>query len=79
VPHIEMVFSDNGIGFAPEYADQIFDIFQRLNYKQDYPGTGIGLALCRKIVSNHRGKIFAKGEENEGAEFKILLPMHASE
>jgi two-component system, chemotaxis family, CheB/CheR fusion protein len=74
IPHFEITFSDNGIGFAPEYADQIFDIFQRLNYKQDYPGTGIGLALCRKIVNNHRGKIFAEGVENEGAVFRVILP-----
>ncbi|HMF72723.1 MAG TPA: PAS domain S-box protein, partial [Flavitalea sp.] len=54
IPHTHIVFSDNGIGFSAEYTEQIFDIFQRLNYKQDYPGTGIGLALCRRIVDNHR-------------------------
>jgi len=74
VPYIKMVFADNGIGFSSEYSEQIFDIFHRLNHKQDYPGTGIGLALCRRIASNHGGKIIARGTENKGAEFHVFLP-----
>lgn len=73
--YVELQFEDNGIGFDPAYADQIFDIFQRLNDKHDFPGTGIGLALCRKIVNNHKGKIIADGKEGEGATFRIILPL----
>ena len=58
--YLELVFEDNGIGFGNEYAQQIFVLFQRLNGRHEYPGTGIGLALCRKIVDNHGGWIFAK-------------------
>jgi PAS domain S-box-containing protein len=65
---------DNGIGFDQEYAEQIFVIFQRLNDLYTYGGTGIGLALCRKIALNHHGKIFATGEEGEGAAFYIIIP-----
>jgi two-component system, chemotaxis family, CheB/CheR fusion protein len=75
VPYTEIVIKDNGIGFPQEYAEQIFIIFQRLNDKKHYPGTGIGLALCSRIVSNHWGEIFAKSRENEGAEFYIRLPL----
>lgn len=66
---------DNGIGFDPRYADQIFTIFQRLHTREVYSGTGIGLALCQKVVNNHQGKIFATGEENKGACFFIILPL----
>ncbi|MCW3110895.1 MAG: signal transduction histidine kinase with CheB and CheR [Segetibacter sp.] len=73
--YYEITFSDNGIGFSQEFADQIFIIFQRLNDKEDYPGTGIGLALCRKIVRNHGGEIIAKSEEGKGTTFYIILPV----
>ena len=69
-------FSDNGIGFEPEYSEQIFNIFQRLHGKQSYSGTGIGLALCKKIVENHHGVIFATGRPGEGATFTIILPQN---
>lgn len=69
----EIIFTDNGIGFEPEFAEQIFIIFQRLD-KTQYPGTGIGLALCRKIVNNHAGALYATGKENEGASFHVILP-----
>ena len=72
----EIIFKDNGIGFSQEYAKQIFVIFQRLNNNsQNFPGTGIGLALCRKIVINHGGEIFAVSKQNEGSAFHILLPV----
>jgi signal transduction histidine kinase len=66
--------SDNGIGFSSEKADQIFNIFQRLHGKKDFEGTGIGLAVCRKIAQNHHGAIYATAEEGEGATFHVLLP-----
>lgn len=72
--YYDITVQDNGIGFKQEYAEQIFTIFQRLHDRSQYSGTGIGLALCRKIVTNHNGKIFAEGRENEGATFHILLP-----
>lgn len=74
--YTEIVFKDNGIGFSSEFAEQIFIIFQRLNSREQYPGTGIGLALCRKIVDNHGGKIFAVSEEGKGAEFHVILPVN---
>ena len=72
--YCEIIVKDNGIGFSAEYAEQIFIIFQRLNDKQEFPGTGIGLALCRKIVINHNGEIFAESTEGKGATFHVILP-----
>lgn len=72
--YYEIVLSDNGIGFSQEYAAQIFGLFKRLNDRQLYPGSGIGLALCKKVVDNHGGIIYAEGKENEGASFHIILP-----
>jgi two-component system, chemotaxis family, CheB/CheR fusion protein len=78
VPYVEIVFTDNGIGFSPEFSEQIFIIFQQLNDKYRYPGTGIGLALCRKIVTTHGGRIYAVSKENEGSAFHVLLPVKQS-
>lgn len=64
---------DNGIGFEPEFAEKIFELFHRLGTNK-YSGTGVGLALCKKIVQNHHGTIVAKGQVNEGACFDIYLP-----
>jgi two-component system CheB/CheR fusion protein len=75
IPYVEIIFKDNGIGFEQKYADQIFTIFQRLHNKESYSGTGIGLALCKKIIENHEGEIFAESKENEGAVFHIILPL----
>lgn len=74
VKHFEITFSDNGIGFEQEYAEQIFMIFKRLHGQFEYPGSGIGLSLCRKIVLNHGGKITASGLHGQGATFTIMLP-----
>ncbi len=72
--YYQIEVSDNGTGFEPEYADQIFRIFQRLHRKSDYEGTGIGLALCHKIVQNHGGSISANSEPGVGTTFTIVLP-----
>jgi two-component system CheB/CheR fusion protein len=73
--YYQIIFSDNGIGFSPEFSEKIFTIFQRLNARSQYEGTGIGLAICRKIVINHHGLIVAHSKENEGSDFKIILPV----
>ena len=67
-------FSDNGIGFEQKYGERIFEVFQRLNGKNEYSGTGIGLAIVKKIVENHKGIIEAKGQLNAGATFDIFIP-----
>lgn len=72
--YYHLKISDNGIGFNQDYAEKIFSIFQRLNEKSIYGGYGIGLALCRKIVTNHEGIIFAEGKAGEGASFNFILP-----
>jgi hypothetical protein len=72
--YIEIRFSDNGIGFEQQYAEKIFSIFQRLNTRDEFAGTGIGLALTKKIVENHSGHITAKSELGKGATFLIYLP-----
>ncbi|MEJ1241429.1 PAS domain S-box protein [Chryseolinea sp. T2] len=65
---------DNGIGFDQRYADRIFNTFTRLNTKDEFEGTGLGLALCKKIVERHGGKIEAKSVKGDGATFTIVLP-----
>lgn len=66
--------ADNGIGFEPEHKDKIFEVFQRLNGRQEYDGTGIGLSIVKKIVDNHKGVIVANGQVNKGANFDIYIP-----
>jgi len=70
--------SDNGIGFDPRFADRIFEMFHRLHNRSNYEGTGIGLAICKKIVENHEGHITAEGRPGEGATFRIYLPAEES-
>jgi signal transduction histidine kinase len=73
--YFEIVVSDNGIGFDQKHASQIFTMFQQLNVKSEYGGTGMGLALCKKIVENHQGEIFAVSKVNKGTEMHIILPV----
>jgi signal transduction histidine kinase len=71
----EITVSDNGIGFNPAHSEKIFHAFSRLHSKDRYEGTGLGLALCKKIVERHHGTIRADGKENEGSTFTVTLPL----
>jgi len=75
----EIQVSDQGIGFDEKYCDRIFRIFERLHAQDQYPGTGIGLAICQKIVERHHGKIEVKSAPNEGATFIVQLPVQQIE
>ncbi|MFT7271191.1 MAG: PAS domain S-box-containing protein [Spirosomataceae bacterium] len=72
--YYKITLTDNGIGFSNEYAEQIFTVFKRLHGRIEYAGTGIGLAICRKVVDNHSGFIYADSKVNEGTTFTIILP-----
>ena len=72
--YYKIEFRDNGIGFKQEHADKIFNIFQRLHGKSEYAGTGIGLAMCRKIAQNHNGDIYATGALESGTTISVILP-----
>jgi PAS domain S-box-containing protein len=71
----EILVTDNGIGFDEKYLDRIFTVFQRLHKKGEYEGTGVGLAICRKIVDRHSGNITARSSPGQGATFVVTLPI----
>ncbi|HET7002138.1 MAG TPA: ATP-binding protein, partial [Puia sp.] len=75
IRYFNISVKDNGMGFDQKYADQIFLIFHRLHNRNEFSGTGIGLALCKKIVVNHNGEITGDSNGKDGAAFRILLPM----
>ena len=73
--YCHITIKDNGIGFEPEYSNRIFEVFQKLHSKEMFKGTGIGLAIVKKIVENHNGIITATSNLGEGATFNIYLPV----
>jgi len=73
--YYQLSITDNGSGFEPQYAENLFTLFYRLHHKDEYSGTGIGLSICKKIVENHDGFIEAIGEINKGATFNVYIPV----
>ncbi|MDO9376880.1 MAG: CheR family methyltransferase [Ferruginibacter sp.] len=73
--YCHLAFSDNGIGFEPRFQEKIFGLFQRLHDREDYPGTGIGLSIVKKIVENHNGLVIGTSEFEKGATFDIYIPL----
>lgn len=71
--YFDISFSDNGIGFEQKYADQIFEVFKRLHNRSIYPGSGIGLALCRRIVANHGGYLYVESTPGQGTTFHMII------
>lgn len=77
--YYEIKITDNGIGFEQHYSERIFQVFQRLHSRSLYEGSGVGLAICKKVVDNHRGAITATGEPGKGATFAVYLPLQRQE
>jgi signal transduction histidine kinase len=77
--YCRIFIEDNGIGFDQKYAEEIFGMFKRLHHNTEFEGTGIGLALCKKIVEQHKGYISARSKINEGSTFIVSIPLHLKE
>jgi PAS domain S-box-containing protein len=77
--YVRLLFQDNGIGFDEHHLDRVFDVFQRLHSREEYPGTGIGLAVCKKIVDRHGGALTAKSTLGQGSTFLVTLPIGHNE
>ena len=75
IDYHRITYSDNGIGFEPQYNERVFGVFQRLHSSEKYRGTGMGLAICKRIVENHNGTITASGKLNKGVRFDIYIPV----
>ncbi|MBC7864351.1 MAG: two-component sensor histidine kinase [Bacteroidia bacterium] len=75
INYCHITYTDNGIGFDPQYKERIFEVFQRLHNHEEYKGTGMGLAICKRIIENHNGIIFATGKLGKGAQFDMYIPV----
>ena len=73
--YLQLLFRNNGIGFDPKDSEKIFELFKRLHSRSEYSGTGIGLAIVKKVVENHKGFVSAESYGEAGALFKIILPV----
>jgi len=72
--YCHITYTDNGIGFDPKYNERVFEVFQRLHSQEEYKGTGMGLAICKRIIENHNGIMTASGNLNKGAQFDLYIP-----